>query len=465
MEEEWEEEDDAIENAPASGASTAMAAITDTASPESNVEDENMYSKTNELVQTQEVLNPPETAPILAQGLEETDEGSYGDGVISLEEILQEPVSNVSVENIGEPEEKTAIDDHFSLADLSGYPSQDDGYVALNGPIICRDPSNGDHAYWPLRTYGHQNHANGTLNAEEFFDTGNDTNTYSVEQQICPSDGQNLYLQTNGLPAPQQVDDNMAFYDASSTHKWVDGKDDFANANELLYQPENEPLFDVDDLMAYFDATEDDFKFDMLGSVEGPNWPLPENMLDFAPKDENMDGFTFDGISKTSANVQYVASSSGSHENLYLDTAVADIPMDDSADKSFGKRFASVLGSIPAPPAMASEFPPATGKSVASLSAVNGPSSIHVTAGIVQLGGLTFSGSSEHWPLQKNGDFSLLLSFTVESDVSTKSVGFDEPATQLSTVPMVLRGGLYLFFVSAMILMFSYKVGSCIYSR
>ena len=51
MEEEWEEEDEAIENTPTSGTSTEMAAITDTASAESNVEDENVFSNINELVQ------------------------------------------------------------------------------------------------------------------------------------------------------------------------------------------------------------------------------------------------------------------------------------------------------------------------------------------------------------------------------------------------------------------------------
>ena len=51
MEEEWEEEDEAIENTPTSGTSTEMAAITDTASAESNVEDEKVFSNINELVQ------------------------------------------------------------------------------------------------------------------------------------------------------------------------------------------------------------------------------------------------------------------------------------------------------------------------------------------------------------------------------------------------------------------------------
>jgi hypothetical protein len=134
--------------------------------------------------------------------------------------------------------------------------------------------------------------------------------------------------------------------------------------------------------------------------------------------------------------------------------------VDDTAGKTFGNSFVSILGSIPAAPALAEEHPPATGKSV--LTGVS-PSSIRVTAGIIQLGDLNFTGS-EHGPLQKNGDFSLLLSFTMDSNVASKPISF-EPSTRVGAVPMVMRGGLYLFFVSAMILMLSYRVGLCIYSR
>jgi hypothetical protein len=457
MEEEWEEEDEAIENTPTSGTSTEMAAITDTASAESNAEDENVFSKINELVQTQEGLNPLELAPLQDQGLNETSEGSYGDGDISLDEILQEPLSNDSSENIGAPEEQNAIDDHFSLADLSGYPRQDDGYAGQDEPILWSDPSNGDQAYWPLRTYGNQNQANGTLNAEEFFDTGNDTNAYSGQQQACPPDDQTLYLQTNGLPGQQQMDDNTAFYDASNNHKWEVGNDDYlnVNVNGPIYQPtENDSLFG-DDLLAYFD-TEDDFKFDM-GQAGGSDSQLPD-MSNFAQKDENMDGFTSGGMSKTSnAMAQYGASSSGSRGNLYPDIAVPGLPMDEKVDKRFGNPFANMLNSYPAPPAIASEFPPANGKSIAALS---GPSSmVRVTAGFIQHGGLSFNG-------EKSAGLSLHISLIMERGVSTKPIGYDEePATRMSTVPSVLRGGLYLFFVSAMILGLSFKIGSCIYSR
>uniref|UniRef100_A0A0D9VMU5 NAC domain-containing protein n=1 Tax=Leersia perrieri TaxID=77586 RepID=A0A0D9VMU5_9ORYZ len=450
LEEDWEEEDDAIENAPASGASTEIAAVADTADEESNEDDEKFSFKANELLEeTQEDINQPEMTPVKAQDLRETNGSGYGDDVFSLDEILQEP------ENVCKNEEQNAIDDNFTIEELSGYPRQDDVYVGENGPVNWVGPSNGDNANWPLRAYSTQNHVNGTLSADGFFDTGNDTSSYSGQQQFCPSDNQNMYLQDDGMTASRQVDDSMPFFDASSNHKWVDGKDDYVNLNDLLYQPtENQSLFDVgDDLMAYFDANEDDFKLDIMGT-EG-NSELPD-MSNFVQKDDNKEKFTLDGMSNSTL---YGASSSGSHGNMYPDTAVPDMPMDDTLDKSFGKRLASMLGSIPAPPAMASELPPSTGK---SLGVVNPNSSIHVTAGIIQLGGLTFTGSTEH--LQKNGDFNLLFSFTVEGDVSSKSIDF-EPVTRMSTAPIVLRSGMYLFFVSAMILMLSYKVGLCIYSR
>ncbi|VAI51852.1 unnamed protein product [Triticum turgidum subsp. durum] len=460
MEEEWENEDDAIENTPTSGTSTEMLAITDTASAESNVEDEHIFSGINERVQTPEVLIPQEIAPLQAiappqaQDFNGTGMVSYADGDVPLDEILQEPVSDVSADNTGEPEEQSPLDDHFSLADLSGCPNQDDGYVRQAGPIMFSDPSNGDQAYYPMRTYGNRNHAYRALSAEEFSDTGNGTNAYSGQQQACPSDEQNLYsglqqacpsdeqnlyLPTNGLPFPQQMDDNAPFYEASSDHKWENGKDDYVNVDDIS-------LFEDDDIMALLNASDNDFSLDLLGPVDGSNSQLPA-ASNFDQKDE--------------AKAQYGASSSGSRENLYPDTMVPDVPMDDNAGKRY---FTNMLGSYPAPPAMASEFPPTTGKSIAALS---GPSQIRVTAGIVQLGDHSFTGNEGSWPLQKNGVFNLLLSFTVENNVSTKSITFDdEPAaTRVNTVPMVLRGGLYLFFVSAMILMLSFKVGSCIYSR
>nr|CAB3448380.1 unnamed protein product [Digitaria exilis] len=451
MEEEWEEEeeDDAITNAPASGASAGMPAIT-CAVDESNEEDENGYYKANELAQAHEMLSSPEMASLQAQGSKDTSDGSGADGVISLEEILQEPLPNINAEYIDRSEGHNATDDNFSVDDLlSACPRKDDDYVGqdvtLNGGYQADD----SYTQWPLRAYSNQNYANGTLSAEEFFDTQNDTNgnAYSEHQQA------------DGFPAPHQVDGSMVFDDAPSDYDLVHGNDDFVYLNDLLNEPlGNESLFDGDDMMAYFDATENDFKYDISGSAPGSDYQFAETAPNFDKKVANKVEFTFDGIGKASeASGQYSASSSGSHEDTYPDTAVPD----DTADKTLGKRLTNMLGNsmgyIPAPPAMASEFPPVMGKSVGGLSAAASPSSIRVTAGIIQLDGLTFT---ERWPLQKNGgDFSLLVSFTVESDVASKGVGFE----QATRVGMALRSGFYLFLVSAMMLVLSYK--SCICSR
>lgn len=451
MEEEWEEEDDAIEYSPANGTSAQIAAITCAGDEESREEDENAHCRTNELARAHETLNPLDVAPLQAQGPNETSEGSCADGAISLEEILQQPLSHIDAGNIGTPEGQDATDDRFSVDDLlTPVPSKDNGYVGQDVTLNVSGPADGDCTRWPLRAYSNQNYVHGTLSSEEFFDTGHDTNgsAYSGPQQA------------DGFPAPREVDGSMVFYDAPSDYNLVDGNDDFVYLNDLLNEPlGNESLFDGDDMMAYFDATENDVKYDILGTAQASNYQPADASSNFVPKGDSEDKFTFDGISKASeANGQYGASSSGSLQDLYPDTAVPDL----TDDKTFGKRLTSMLGSIPAPPAMATEFPPSTGKSVGALGA--GPSTIRVTAGIIQLGGLTFTGDSDQWPLQKNGDFNLLLSFTLESDVSSKAVGFEQ-AARTSAVPMVLRSGFYLFFVSAMILMLSYKVGLCVCNR
>jgi len=464
MEEEWEEDDDAIENGSTHDASGQIAATTCAVDEESNEDDENAYCETNRparvepshLPSVHEMLNPPEMAPLQGQDSKETSDGSCSDVAISLEEILQEPLSNISVENMHRLEGQNATDDNISVDNLlSAYPTKDNGYVGQYNTMNGSAPADEAHARWPLRTYSNQNYVNGPL-ADEFFDTGNDTNGVAYSRQ----------QQADGFPAPRQVDESMVFYDAPSDYNLVDGKDDFVYLNDILNEPlGNESLFDGDDMMAYFDATENDFKYDILGSGQGLDYPLADMPLNFAQKSDKEDKFTFEGISEVpEANPQYGASSSGSHEDLYTDTEFLGVPTDDTADKTYGNRLASMLGSIPAPPAMASEFPPSTGKSAGMLSAVSS-SSIRFTAGIIQLDGLTFSSGSGQWPLQKNGDLSLLVSFAVEGDVASKlPVGLGR-ATRISTVPMVLRSGFYLFFMSAMILLFSYKVGSCIYSR
>jgi hypothetical protein len=224
-------------------------------------------------IQAHEMLNPPEMPAPQVQGSNETSDGTCADGAISLEEILS---STVSVENIGRPEGQNATHDNFSVADSSGCPTKDDGYACRDGTMNWSYPANGESTNWPLRAYSIQNPVNGTLSADEFFDTGNasNENTYS--------DYQNLNLRADGFVAQRQVDDGMAFYDAPPN--WVDGNND-VYLSDLLNEPlEHQSLFEGDDLMDYFvDVPETDFKYDMSGSVEGSGYQLTE-MSNFAQK-------------------------------------------------------------------------------------------------------------------------------------------------------------------------------------
>jgi hypothetical protein len=196
------------------------------------------------------MLNPPEIPAPQAQGSNETSDGSCADGAISLEEILS---STVSVENIVRLEGQNATHDNFSVADSSGCPTKDDGYLCRDGTMNWSYLENGEITNWPLRAYSNQNPVNGTLSADEFFDTGNATNENAY------SDYQNLNLQADGFVAQHQVDDGMAFYDAPPN--WVDGNND-VYLSDLLNEPvENQSLFEGDDLMDYFvDVPETDFK-------------------------------------------------------------------------------------------------------------------------------------------------------------------------------------------------------------
>ncbi|KAH7517691.1 hypothetical protein FEM48_Zijuj09G0091300 [Ziziphus jujuba var. spinosa] len=85
-----------------------------------------------------------------------------------------------------------------------------------------------------------------------------------------------------------------------------------------------------------------------------------------------------------------------------------------SADmkSSFIKRASHMLGSIPTPPAFASEFP--TKEAALQLnSAAKSSSSVHVTAGMIRIRNMTLIGSGMDLSFGKNEDVNLVLSFGV----------------------------------------------------
>ncbi|XP_073011661.1 NAC domain-containing protein 53-like isoform X2 [Typha latifolia] len=437
VEEEWEEEVDCF---PMTG---------DGGNDELNV-GEQEYLQMNDFLQ--ELGNLPETAPPLAPGFDNGPNNTNCLEVpdISLEEVLNNPsLIDDMVKHIDEPGQQNTLTLHDNMGENAGVlncsrslSSQSDGYVELN------DFADIDNLHYPSveRPCNNQNSVNGIdeksnflelLDIEEFFDI---------------------------------MDENTASDDLTTA------KDDIVQANELVYSlPVGASGTDeVDELMAYFDATDDNLHYDIMDSAQTLETVNP-SASDMSNSMHGVDGVNVTTCDSTPTaiepNVVCDASSSVnlSEVNDHFTvkskdlTFMPDVERNEISDNSIGKRLANLLGSISAPPAFAAEFPAASGKST---SATHPASSIHVTAGMVQISGVTLTGSTENWPLQKNEDFNLLLSYSMAGDVARTSV-CSEPITKMHgcAMAMVLRGGFYLFFLSAILLSVSFKVGICICNR
>ncbi|KAG5533123.1 hypothetical protein RHGRI_027373 [Rhododendron griersonianum] len=111
------------------------------------------------------------------------------------------------------------------------------------------------------------------------------------------------------------------------------------------------------------------------------------------------------------------------------------------------------LGSIPAPPAFASEFPTKEAALLLS-SAAHSSSPAQITAGMIQISNMTASGNKGHWSFGKNSNVNIVLSFGLSPD---------EPNPTKARTGMP-RCWLYMFFVWVLILSVSCRIGTYFYT-
>ncbi|KAA8534464.1 hypothetical protein F0562_031981 [Nyssa sinensis] len=120
-----------------------------------------------------------------------------------------------------------------------------------------------------------------------------------------------------------------------------------------------------------------------------------------------------------------------------------------------------MLGSIPAPPAFASEFP-AKDVALRLNSASQSSNSVHVTAGMIQIRNVTLSDNGTDWLFGKHEDANIALSFGLSQNNSASL----EPMAVLTSKAgsAMSRGCLYLMFIWVLILSMSFKIGTYIYT-
>ncbi|XP_072978613.1 uncharacterized protein [Typha angustifolia] len=465
------------------------------------------YLQTDDLLRNQDLGYQREIPPLLAPEFDEQDiSGHPEDPVISPEEVLEDPnIIDDMIECIDEPTQQNCpapneVKEEISItADCSHGPAKNDGYLELNdfaNSDYVSYPSSDDSAVWALRSCSTLKSLSGldrrsnleeVLNVEEFFSSTNRSSDQPDQLPFCPSIQDNSYIEPSDMLEPPLVGDsysdeaavtNMVFHDASSDDLAI-AEDDIVQLNKLKYSPVASPseIDPVDDLIAYFDTTDDNVHYDNFGS-EPTSECFDSYFLDrsiFTQQVNNVNDTSSsivpmaieqDNTCRASSSAVLPEANDESSSKIKDLTSVSDVEGNDIGDKSVGKHLINMLGSISAPPACAAEFPAGSGKSLGPISTNHSSSSVRVTAGIIQIAELTLTGSAERWSLQKNADFGFLVSYNMTDSVSRKSFDF-EPIAKMhdGAMSIVLRGGFYLFFFSAVILTLSYKVGMCIYNR
>lgn len=119
-----------------------------------------------------------------------------------------------------------------------------------------------------------------------------------------------------------------------------------------------------------------------------------------------------------------------------------------------------MLGSIPAPPAFASEFPlkDSTTRRLNSLSQPS--SSVHVTAGMIQIRNLTTESLSKH------ENFNIVLSFGFSrGDNGSANLESSFSVLPGKSVPTLSRGWFYFIFLWVLIVSMSFKMATCIFAK
>jgi len=260
------------------------------------------------------------------------------------------------------------FNDDINFAEWMGIDGDADGdasdYLELTDftNIIDADNSSTDHENLPLASQLEQ------PGTDEVF------NTFGENASFTEPTHTQLPLTDDNLVFPNEMfGDPMMYFDASSDIPTfeLDGSDPFASDM-------------VDEFMTYFDSTEDNqFHFSPEGNktdAQASEVPMPTTDIISGFKNEN-----------------------------------SSVTPEVSSDKSIiNKHLESYLGSIPSPPALASEYPPNGLKSIKfSPSETHPSSSIRLATGTIRL----------DWSIHKNSvDHRSSLSYG-KNDVFGKSQG------------------------------------------
>ncbi|KAK8945573.1 NAC domain-containing protein 78 [Platanthera guangdongensis] len=257
-------------------------------------------------------------------------------------------------------------------------------------------------------------------------------------------------------PSGLSDEDNLVYYDAFS-NEFLNSENDFA------FEPSLSPPAEFDlseELMSFFDTANDSALGNQFLSQLIPPNPsecVQSNAsLEVLGSNNSSSKEVFhvsDNLTKMSALVRPTANDGPS--TGYSGSLNEDLNPEDCEDKTLTERLASMLYSIPAPPAFAHE--PGL---LSKIPAASG-SALHLTAGMIQIDNWAAMGYAESWTLQKHAELGF-FSYGIDGSAVSKSIGSERKTTVVGGVLSTFcwaGGFLHLVFLSAVMLGLSYKIG------
>ncbi|PON98608.1 NAC domain containing protein [Trema orientale] len=341
------------------------------------------------------------------------------------------------VENSGDfaddPSEIAPLPQNFYHGETSNYFEHSGDFAEDDlKPVIARETSElGDEQIFVQLPEQYEMNAQPVK--EEYFvqptDSGNPVDVnYSLGEQYLdatdnPPFGEGLYLETNDLSKP------------------IEGE---PQASDML-----------DEFLNYFDPEEDisqylDLDSSQIMGVETnvtEEDPLPQKLVTGEAE-----------IVPTGA--EHLVEAHHDNNGASSSNQKAEVAKFESDFKyQFSKQASHMLGSIPAPPAFAAEFP--TKDAALRLNSVGqSSSSVHVTAAMIRIRNLSLDGNGTDWSFGKNGNVDLIL-----ADVSSASMLPMAGVLSGKTASVVTKGLFFFMFIWVLIISLSFKIGSHIYTR
>ncbi|KAE8713882.1 NAC domain-containing protein 45 [Hibiscus syriacus] len=214
--------------------------------------------------------------------------------------------------------------------------------------------------------------------------------------------------------------------------------------------PDSE-LFDIGEYFSFDDADDQLLAFD-YDQIVGSEIPVAgqESIIQMHTNEGTEHGLN------ASKHIEERGNSEGSSKKQELEATQVEL----GTKYPFIKQASQMLGSFPAPPAFASEFPSKEAMHKLN-SASQTSSSVHVMAGMIRITDMASSGNRLDWSYNKNGSVNIVVSFNLpQGDINSNS--FLPVAGLLSGKT---RGRFFLMLFCVLIISVSLKIGSCICSR